>query len=226
MESLDSRRPGGRSKRQNVPERYGEMIELWRRHGIVTQVGYIIGFPYDTLESVARRRGARDVGRPDLVHFFMLTPLPGTKDHLDLVGRGVAPGEDLNLYDTCHAVALHPRMTAAEWEQAFRDAWLRYYRVDNVRAILARAHQRAAAFVEGAHLVPAGGAGAAGPSARLRLLAQARSRESLPGAPPLDASLPGGRAREGAAAPARGGCSAARCTRSGGRPGRLARSSL
>ena len=144
MESLDAANLAGASKRQNVPERYGEMIERWRGHGIVTQVGYIIGFPHDTRESVARDIEALETSvRPDLVNFFMLTPLPGTQDHQELVRRGVPLGNDLNLYDTCHAVVPHPRMTTEEWEGAFRDAWLRFYRLDNVHAILARAHPRA-----------------------------------------------------------------------------------
>lgn len=144
MESLDAANLAGASKRQNVPERYGEMIDLWRRHGIVTQVGYIVGFPGDTRDSIARDVEALETAvRPDLVNFFMLTPLPGTQDHRELVQRGVRLGEDLNLYDTCHAVAPHPRMSADEWQTAFRDAWLRFYRLDNVRAILARAQPQA-----------------------------------------------------------------------------------
>jgi radical SAM superfamily enzyme YgiQ (UPF0313 family) len=144
MESLDAANLAGAHKRQNVPQLYGEMIERWRQHGIVTQVGYIIGFPNDTRDSVARDVEALETRvRPDLVNFFMLTPLPGTHDHLELVRRGVPLDEDLNRYDTCHAVAPHPRMSAAEWQAAFRDAWLRFYRLENVRAILARAQPRA-----------------------------------------------------------------------------------
>jgi radical SAM superfamily enzyme YgiQ (UPF0313 family) len=144
MESIDAVNLAAASKRQNTPARYGEMIERWRGQGIVTQVGYIIGFPNDTKDSVARDVEAIETEvRPDLVNFFMLTPLPGTEDHRELVRRGVALDPDLNRYDTCHAVAPHPRMSAEEWSEAFRGAWLRFYRLENVRAILARAHPRA-----------------------------------------------------------------------------------
>ena len=50
---------------------------------------------------------------------------------------------DLNLYDTCHPVVRHPKMSAEEWSRAFRDASTRFYRYENVKAILARAHPRA-----------------------------------------------------------------------------------
>lgn len=144
MESINEANLDAAQKGQNNPKRFGEMIERWRSHGIVTQVGYIIGFPEDTYDSVMRdvRTLEQDI-QPDLVNFFMLTPFPGTQDHLRLYEAGTTLEPDWNLYDTCHAVAPHPKMSADEWTRAFRDACTGFYRYENVKAILARAHPRA-----------------------------------------------------------------------------------
>ena len=144
MESINEANLDAAQKGQNDPKRFAEMIDLWRSHGIVTQVGYIIGFPGDSYESVMHDvRVLEQEIRPDLVNFFMLTPFPGTQDHLRLWQAGVPLDPDWNLYDTCHAVAPHPKMSADEWTRAFRDACTGFYRYDNVKAILERAHPRA-----------------------------------------------------------------------------------
>jgi hypothetical protein len=46
---------------------------------------------------------------------------------------------DMNKYDAAHRVTHHPRMTDAEWEEAYRAAWLAYYTPEHVRTILRRA---------------------------------------------------------------------------------------
>ena len=46
---------------------------------------------------------------------------------------------DLNKYDLHHRVAHHPKMSDAEWEEAYRDAWQAYYTPEHIRTILRRA---------------------------------------------------------------------------------------
>ena len=45
---------------------------------------------------------------------------------------------DLNNYDLNHRVSHHPRMSDAEWEDAYRAAWQSYYTTDHMRTILRR----------------------------------------------------------------------------------------
>ena len=128
MESLnpESLRNGG--KRQNQVADYAALVEAWHRADILTHVGYIIGFPHDTPDSVrANLRTLRDEVRPDVASFFMLTPLPGSRDHRDLVDSGIALDADLNRYDTFHAVVDHPRMSRDEWDSLYREAWEDFY---------------------------------------------------------------------------------------------------
>lgn len=128
MESLDSENLADAGKRQNRTGDYAAVVERWRRAGILTHVGYIVGFPHDTADRVraAVIRLREDI-RPDLASFFMWTPLPGSRDHRDLVARGTPLDADWNRYDTFHAVLDHPRMTRAEWQAAYADAWRLFY---------------------------------------------------------------------------------------------------
>jgi len=45
---------------------------------------------------------------------------------------------DLNKYDLNHRVSHHPKMSDAEWEDAYRSAWKAYYTPEHVRTILRR----------------------------------------------------------------------------------------
>ena len=46
---------------------------------------------------------------------------------------------DMNKYDLNHRVAHHPRMSDAEWEDAYRAAWESFYTVEHIGTILRRA---------------------------------------------------------------------------------------
>jgi hypothetical protein len=46
---------------------------------------------------------------------------------------------DMNRYDAEHVVTDHPRMTRAQWEEAYRTAWTRYYSPEHIERLLRRA---------------------------------------------------------------------------------------
>ncbi|HEX5434438.1 MAG TPA: radical SAM protein [Candidatus Angelobacter sp.] len=143
MESLnpDSLKEAG--KKQNHVEEYPKLMEAYRAAGISTHVGYIIGFPNDTVDSV-RRDLAQLIEKvcPDHASFFMLTPLPGSQDHMTLLRRGEWMHPDFNLYDSFHAVTRHPNLRDGSWEELYREAWRAFYSFDNLRAILRRSPRR------------------------------------------------------------------------------------
>ncbi len=120
------------------------MIAAWRSAGVPIHVGYIVGFPEDTPrsvdESVAR---LADELRADLASLFILTPLPGSRDHRDAVAAGVAMDPDLNRFDTFHAVVDHPTMTRDELEEVYRAAWRRFYTHEHLARQLRSAAERA-----------------------------------------------------------------------------------
>jgi hypothetical protein len=128
------------NKRHNKISEYREMLLECKRNGLMTWAGYIIGFPGDTKESVLRDIETIKRELPiDLMEFFVLTPLPGSVDHQRLVAAGVPMDEDLNKYDVNHVCTAHPRMSKAEWEEAYRLAWKSYYTNEHCETIMRRA---------------------------------------------------------------------------------------
>jgi len=127
-------------KRQNKITEYRVMLQKWRAHGALTFAGYILGFPADTKESILRDVEIIKRELPlDVLEFFFLTPLPGSEDHKTLLKKGVWMDPDINKYDLDHRVSHHPKMSDAEWEEAYRAAWDVYYTPEHVRTILRRA---------------------------------------------------------------------------------------
>ena len=130
----------GASKRQNKITDYRQMLLEWKKAGIVTYCGYILGFPGDTQESILRDIEIIKKELPvDLLEFFYLTPLPGSEDHKKLHEAGIAMDADLNKYDLNHAVTAHPNMSRENWEETYQKAWKTYYTDEHIETILRRA---------------------------------------------------------------------------------------
>ncbi|HYM99170.1 MAG TPA: radical SAM protein [Aestuariivirgaceae bacterium] len=127
-------------KRQNKITEYRLMLQKWRDHGCTTYAGYILGFPNDTKESILRDIEIIKHELPvDLLEFFFLTPLPGSEDHKTLLTKQVWMDGDLNKYDLNHRVTHHPKMSDAEWEAAYREAWHSYYTPQHMETVIRRA---------------------------------------------------------------------------------------
>jgi len=128
-------------KRQNKITEYRKMLLEWKRFGIMTFAGYILGFPNDTPESI--RHDIEIIKRElplDMLEFFCLTPLPGSEDHKVLAEKGVWMDPDLNKYELEHVVTAHAKMTKEEWQQAYRDSWGVFYNNDHLEQVLRRAY--------------------------------------------------------------------------------------
>jgi hypothetical protein len=128
------------NKRQNKITEYRKMLLAWKAQGIITLAGYILGFPSDTPETI--RRDIEIIKRElplDGLEFFNLTPLPGSEDHQTLWRKGVPMDPDLNNYDLEHVCTAHPKMSKAEWEGIYRDAWSLYYSPEHMETLLRRA---------------------------------------------------------------------------------------
>ena len=99
-------------KRQNKITEYRKMLLEWKRVGIMTYAGYILGFENDTPESIRHDLEIIKKELPlDMLEFFVLTPLPGSEDHKVLYEKGVWMDPDMNKYDVEHVVTAHPKMT-------------------------------------------------------------------------------------------------------------------
>jgi hypothetical protein len=140
LENINPASLMGAKKRQNKIWEYREMLQMWRRAKVMTWAGYILGFPTDTPESIARDIDTIKRELPiDILEFFFLTPLPGSEDHKKLLAKGVWMDPDINKYDLNHRVSHHPKMSDQEWEDAYRAAWSAFYTLDHIGTILRRA---------------------------------------------------------------------------------------
>jgi len=140
LENINPESLMGTKKRQNKIWEYREMLLAWRRQKVVTYAGYILGFPTDTPETIARDIEIIKKELPiDVLEFFYLTPLPGSEDHRNLHLRGVPMDPDMNKYDLEHACTEHPLMSKATWTGVYNDAWGRYYTDAHVETIMRRA---------------------------------------------------------------------------------------
>ena len=140
LESINPDSLKGASKGQNRITEYRKMLQAWKRAKVLTYAGYILGFPSDTPASIERDIGIIQRELPiDIMEFFMLTPLPGSKDHQEMYLRGERMEADTNKYDAEHATAAHPRMSAAEWQDIYQRAWHLYYSPAHIETLIKRA---------------------------------------------------------------------------------------
>jgi radical SAM superfamily enzyme YgiQ (UPF0313 family) len=141
MESMNPRNLQTAGKTQNRVSEYKLSVAAWHAAQVTTFAGYIIGFPHDTEESVRQdiERLISEV-QPDLVSFTMMLPLPGSKDHQRMLQDGAPMESDYNRFDCCHETMRHPHMKHGAWTRAYREAWRRFYSVENMKVVLSRTH--------------------------------------------------------------------------------------
>lgn len=140
MESINPENLRAAGKMQNHVRDYQEMVSTWHTAKIVTHIAYIIGFPFDTPESVQNdvERLKRELGA-EQASFFMLMPLPGSRDHARMIRDGEYLDPDLNNYDASHETMRHPNFGPGEWYLAYRRAWNSFYSFEHMREVLSKA---------------------------------------------------------------------------------------
>lgn len=139
IESANPENLKAAGKRQNSLDAFRQLTAAWHAAGIVTHAAYIVGFPHDTPESVRENlRFLTDQLQVEQASFFMLGPIPGSRDHQRLVAEGQTLDPDFNRYDSFHPTMPHPHMTADEWFALYRECWRTFYSFENMRAILSR----------------------------------------------------------------------------------------
>jgi len=139
LESINPDNLIAAKKKQNKITEYRKMLLQWKHAGATIVAGYILGFPTDTPESI--KRDIKIIQRElpiDLMQFSCMTPLPGSEDHQKLYKAGVPMDPDLNKYDIEHVTTAHPIMSAAQWQQAYNDAWAGYYSPEHFETVMRR----------------------------------------------------------------------------------------
>jgi radical SAM superfamily enzyme YgiQ (UPF0313 family) len=140
LESINPENLAAANKKQNRITEYRTMFLAWRNAKVFTDVGYIIGFPGDTPESVARDIGILQRELPiDRIEFTAMTPLPGSADHKAMFDRGEYMDPDLNKYDLWSVTTHHAKMSDEEFERTYLQAWKTYYSDEHIVTNLKRA---------------------------------------------------------------------------------------
>jgi hypothetical protein len=140
IESINAANLLAAKKRQNKITEYRKMLLAWKKAGAITTAGYILGFPFDSPESIREDIEIIKKELPlDILEFFCLTPLPGSEDHKVLWQKGEWMHPDMNMYDGEHAVALHSQMSKEAWEGVYRAVWESYFTREHMETILRRA---------------------------------------------------------------------------------------
>jgi len=138
MESLNQGVLKDAKKYQNQVRNFPKMIGALHRHGIVVHVGFIIGWPEETRESVlADIKRLKELG-VDQLSLFILTPLPGSELHIRMYCNDVSMDSDLNWYDSFHAVCDHPNLSRPELRQLMFEGFREFYRSSQMISSLGR----------------------------------------------------------------------------------------
>ncbi|MBI4455821.1 MAG: B12-binding domain-containing radical SAM protein [Acidobacteria bacterium] len=144
MESINTDNLKAAGKNQNSAEDYRNLIEAYRTAEIATHVGYILGLPFDTPDSIRcdLQRLMHEV-QVDQASFFIFTPLPGSRDHLEFTQQNIYMDPDFNKYDSFHETMLHPNFPKeGDLLAVYHEAWRTFYSFDNMRRVLHRASEQ------------------------------------------------------------------------------------
>lgn len=138
VESMNQANLDEARKRQNKVDNYAQLWARCHELGIAVHAGYIIGFPHDTPDSIRADVQALFDAGADQASFFMLTPIPGSEDHVRMYCAGAPMEPDFTWYDSFHACMEHPLMTREEWYASYVAAWHQFYSTQNMITALRR----------------------------------------------------------------------------------------
>ncbi len=136
VESVNRDNLRSQGKFQNQVSDYKDLAEHLHSLGIACHAGYILGLPFDTPASIKRDIAELQSIGFDSASFYILTPLPGSKDHQRWWRERRWMETDFNTYDSAHVAVAPERMTRDELMQAYRNAWDQFYSIDHMVNVL------------------------------------------------------------------------------------------
>ncbi len=136
VESVNRENLRSQEKFQNQVSEYKDLVDHCHSLGIATHAGYILGLPFDTQESL--RQDVAELQRIgfDSSSFYILTPLPGSKDHQKWWRERRWMDKDFNTYDSAHVAVAPERMTKDELMDAYRKTWEQFYSTEHMVNVL------------------------------------------------------------------------------------------
>ena len=136
VESVNRDNLRSQGKFQNQVTEYRDLAAHLHSLGIACHAGYILGLPFDTPATITRDIAElRQIGF-DSASFYILSPLPGSKDHQRWWHERRWMDSDFNTYDSAHVAVAPERMTPAELMTSYRSAWDQFYSIDHMVSTL------------------------------------------------------------------------------------------
>lgn len=136
VESVNKENLRSQVKFQNQVSEYKNLIDHCHSLGITCHAGYILGLPFDTPASIKVDIAELQRMMFDSVSFYILSPLPGSKDHQRWWREGRWMERDFNTYDSAHVAVKPERMTCDELMEAYQNAWEQFYSTEHMVNVL------------------------------------------------------------------------------------------
>jgi radical SAM superfamily enzyme YgiQ (UPF0313 family) len=136
VESVNRDNLRSQGKFQNQVKEYKDLMAHLHSLDIACHAGYILGLPFDTPSSIKEDIAELQQIGFDSASYYILTPLPGSKDHQRWWHERRWMDPDFNTYDSAHVAVAPERMTRDELMVAYRQAWDQFYSVDHMVNVL------------------------------------------------------------------------------------------
>ena len=136
VESVNRNNLRSQGKFQNQVSEYRDLTAHLRSLGITSHAGYILGLPFDTPGSITEDVAELQRVGFDSASFYILTPLPGSKDHQRWWRERRWMDPDFNTYDSAHVAVAPERMTRHELMESYYAAWRQFYSTEHMVNVL------------------------------------------------------------------------------------------
>jgi Radical SAM superfamily len=136
VESVNRENLRSKDKFQNQVSEYKDLVAHCHSLGISCHAGYMLGLPFDTSASIKQDITELQRMMFDSASFYILAPLPGSKDHQRWWREGRWMSDDFNTYDSAHVAVESERMSRDELMKAYHKAWEQFYSTEHMVNIL------------------------------------------------------------------------------------------
>jgi len=132
LESLNRDTMLAMKKGFNDPNKYKQAIDIMQNHGISVNGCFVLGFDYDTKESLLTLPDQVEYLGVNLVRYAILTPVPNSKLYNRLNDEGRIITTDWAKYTQNKAVFQPKNMSPQKLEEIYQKVWKKSYKLGKV----------------------------------------------------------------------------------------------
>lgn len=132
FETLSPANLEAQHKRQNLHRDYAAAVRRLHDLGIMVNASFVFGMDEDDPDVFSRTVAWAVSQGIETATFHILTPYPDTALHTRLAAEGRITSHNWDLYDTRHVVFQPRRISAAQLEAGYWDAYRQFYHWDSI----------------------------------------------------------------------------------------------